>query len=305
MNLLSASVAKAEQRHPGIIPDLRQTPTLLLGSDYGGMHKTADFEVITLLASNLESIHPWDGARSAIRDLLLPDRRRISFKTLNDRHRQSALRPFLKTANQIRGLLLSVAIHRSLQSVFKTHGKLEKTDLNSPELEGWKPTTAERALRVIHLASLLVRGLSRTGQDLLWMTDEDDMVANERRLRSFVNLFATISGHYIPHTIGNVRIGTTVSDTGRRDIEDYIAICDLAAGALQHLLTDGGAQAVLNAPSVFLPKEQKLANKVSDILDWFSDNEHPLKRLTLILDESTTGQLRITTFRVHGSNDQE
>ena len=255
MNLLSASVAKAEQRHPGIIPDLRQTPTLLLGSDYGGMHKTADFEVITLLASNLESIHPWDCARSAIRDQFLPDRRRISFKTLNDRHRQSALGPFLNTANQIRGLLLSVAIHRSLQSVFKTHGKLEKTDLNSPELEGWKPTTAERALRVIHLASLLVRGLSRTGQDLLWMTDEDDMVANERRLRSFVNLFATISGHFIPHTMGNVRIGTTVSDTGRRDVEDYIAICDLAAGALQHLLTDGGAQAVLNAPSVFLPKE--------------------------------------------------
>ena len=48
-NLISASIAKAEQRHPGIIPDLRQNPTLLLGSDYGGLHKTADFAVITLL----------------------------------------------------------------------------------------------------------------------------------------------------------------------------------------------------------------------------------------------------------------
>jgi hypothetical protein len=58
INLLSASIVKAEQRHPGIIPDLRQTPTLLLGSDYGGLHKTTDFEVITLLASNLEPFRP-------------------------------------------------------------------------------------------------------------------------------------------------------------------------------------------------------------------------------------------------------
>ena len=85
-----------------------------------------------------------------------------------------------------------------------------------------------------------------------------------------------------------------LSDTGRRDVEDYVAVCDLAAGALQYYLTDEGAQVVLEAPSLFLPREQKPSNKGSGILDWFSDNECPLKRLTFILDESTMGQLRIT-----------
>jgi hypothetical protein len=278
--------------------------TLLLGSDYGGMHKTADFEVITLLASNLETIHAWDSARSTVRNRLLPDKRRISFKTLNDGHRRSAVGPFLDAANQIRGLLFTVAIHRRIQSVFKKYGKLEKAELESPDLEGWKPATTERALRVIHLASLLVRGLSSTGQDVLWMTDEDEIVANERRLRSFVNLFATVSSHYIPHAMRHVRIGTTMSDTGRRDVEDYVSVCDLAAGALQYLLTDGGAQTVLDAPSLFLPREQKPSTKATQILDWFSDNERPLKRLTFVLDESTTGQLRITAFRMHGSHDR-
>ena len=83
-------------------------------------------------------------------------------------------------------------------------------DLESLELDGWKPTTIERALRVIHLASLLVRGLSTTGQNLLWMTDEEEIVANERRVISFVNLFATVSGHYIPHPMRHVHIGTTI-----------------------------------------------------------------------------------------------
>jgi len=102
----------------------------------------------------------------------------------------------------------------------------------------------------------------------------------------------------------HVRIGTTVSDTGRRDVEDYVAVCDLAAGALQYHLTDEGAQVVLDAPSLFLPRKQKPSNKASDILNWLSGNESPLKRLTFILDESTTGQLRITTLRLHGSNDR-
>ena len=102
----------------------------------------------------------------------------------------------------------------------------------------------------------------------------------------------------------HVRIGTTVSDTGRRDVEDYVAVCDLAAGALQYLLTDGGVQAVLDAPSLFLPRGQKPSTKATEILDWFSDNERPLKRLTFVLDESTTGQLRITTLRMHGSHDR-
>ncbi len=33
-------------------------PTLLLGSDYGGMHKSADFEVITLLAFTADEDRP-------------------------------------------------------------------------------------------------------------------------------------------------------------------------------------------------------------------------------------------------------
>ena len=304
INTLSTSIAKAERRHPGIIPDLRRMPTLLLGSDYGGMHRSADFEVISLLASNLEAVPTWDRARTKVRNRLLPDERRISFKSLNDRHQRAAVGPFLDAANQLRGLLFTVAIHRRVQSVFKKRGKLEKSDLMSPELAGWKTTTAERALRVIHLGNLLLRGLSRAGQDVLWMTDQDEIVANESRLRSFVNLFATVSGHYIPHAMRHVRIGTTVSDTGRRDIEDYVAVCDVAAGALQHCLTDDGAQMVLKAPSLFLPRECKTSNKASEILIWLSNNECPLKRLTFLLDESSAGQLQITTLRLHGSNDQ-
>ena len=41
INTLSASIEEAEQQHPGIIPDLRQMPTLLLGSNYSGPQRQA------------------------------------------------------------------------------------------------------------------------------------------------------------------------------------------------------------------------------------------------------------------------
>src|SRR6478609_1558607 len=39
-----------------------------------------------------------------------------------------------------------------------------------------------------HFAGLLLRGLSGPGQDVWWFTDQDEIVANEQRLRSFVSL---------------------------------------------------------------------------------------------------------------------
>jgi len=93
----------------------------------------------------------------------------------------------------------------------------------------WNPGVFERALRIVHLASFLVAGLSRADQDLMWITDEDDVCANETQHRALVTLFANISSHYLPHGMRNMRLGTTRSDTGARDVEDLVSIADLAA----------------------------------------------------------------------------
>ena len=43
MNTLSATIASLERRHPGSIPNLRDQPTLLIGSDYSGFHQGCKF----------------------------------------------------------------------------------------------------------------------------------------------------------------------------------------------------------------------------------------------------------------------
>lgn len=270
MNVLSSAVAGAARRR-NAVPDLRSSRCLLLGSDYAGFHRSAQFEVVSLIASNAEHLHSWEMSRKLLRQATLSHQRRMSYKALNDRQRRAALLPFLENANKIRGLLLTVAFDRRTTSVFQAGGRLNRADLPT-EFAPWKHTTIERAMRIIHLASFMLRGLSCQGQDLLWITDEDEVVANEARLRTFVNTFAMVSSHYLPHQMGHMRVGTTRSDTGLRDLEDYVAICDFAAGALQELLSNGDLDTIVRTPSLFIPRKVGLHNKATEILDWFADN---------------------------------
>lgn len=302
MNVLSSAVASAT-RHREAVPNLRSSRTLLLGSDYAGFHRGARFEVISMILSNPEKLHLWDSRRHLLREARLSNQRRMSYKALNDRQRRSALLPFLEIANEISGLLLTVAIDRKTVSVFQAGGRLSRAE-PPVEFSRWKIATIERALRIIHLASFMLRGLSCEGQDLLWITDEDEVVANEARLRTFVNTFATVSSHYLAHPMGHVRIGTTRSDTGVRDVEDYVAVCDFVAGALQELLSSGELDIILRAPSLFVPRKPGVRNKATEVIDWFADNSQPLKRITFIVDEAPiSGQLRATLVRFHGTRD--
>jgi hypothetical protein len=153
MNTLSATIANLERQHPGSIPNLRDLPTLLVGSDYGGFHQGAAFEVTSFVITNLESLSLWDQNRMHLRKRYLPEGRRMSYKALNDGRRRAALLPFLEAANQIPGLLLSIAIDKNLPTIF-----CSELAHSHPLLDGWKPAPIERAMRTMHFASLLLRG---------------------------------------------------------------------------------------------------------------------------------------------------
>lgn len=303
--MLSSAIALIEQRHPGIIPDLRKHQTILIGSDYGGCHRAAEFEVASFLVTNLESIGAWNAARSRLRKAGLPQNRRMSYKALGDHHRKKALMPFLETADHITGLLISIAVDRTISSLFEGERTGEERAILREVFNGWKPEPIERAMRIMHFAGLILRGISRGGQDVWWFTDQDEVVANQARLRTFVSTMATISSHYLPHQLRQLRIGTTACDTANHDLEDYLAVPDLAAGALQELLSNGDARLLLDTPSLFLPNCQTGAPKARCIMNWFSDITQNLRRVTLVMDEPVLGKPRITTFRAHGSREQD
>lgn len=65
MNVMSGVIARTERKQPGIIPDLRRAPTLFIGSDSGGQHSNAEYEVTGFFCSNREALGDWEAARSS------------------------------------------------------------------------------------------------------------------------------------------------------------------------------------------------------------------------------------------------
>jgi len=301
MNNFSADLRRREMRREIAMPDLRHGSTLVVASDYSGYHQSARYEALSFVVGDLEACGEWEERRQGVRKLHLRDGRRISYKSLGDRRRQRALLPFLGAADSVRGLLAVFLVDRRIVSLFS--GEQCTQAAADPALgpyKCWSPGVFERALRIVHLASFLVAGLSRADQDLMWITDEDDVCANETQHRALVTLFARISSHYLPHEMRHMRLGTTRSDTGARDLEDLVSIADLAAGALVESWTvhqnEGGIPA-----DVLVPLAQGVARKARQILAWLAHDGQPLKRLVYLIDEdSNSRRLRRKLVRLHG-----
>ena len=304
MNTVSRSIANFEHQYADGLPRLRSAAALIVGSDFGGSHGDASYESMCFLVADASSVASWQLQRESVRSRHLPDGRRLSYKGLNDRQKQKALIPFLLSANRLDGLVLAVLTDKRVQSLFQPAGRLSHGDSELATFSDWKISSIERMLRAIHFVSLLLRGLSGPGQDVLWITDQDEIAANEVRLRQLVTAFANVSSHYLPHDLRHLRVGTTASDTGRRDLEDLVAIPDLVAGALIDVIPSLVNRGALMASRIVIPAPAGLKTKARTLMDWFSDNRHALKRAILVLDEgSTKGKCRVTCLRFHGSHE--
>lgn len=300
MNIINTMIHELDISDPNALPDIRRGSTVLIGSDYSGQHAASDYESLAFLLADIENCHEWGVIRRLLRKISLRDGRRFSYKALRDRKRKEILPQFLNAANQIPGLLVVVLTKKNIESLFKPNGHLEITDPEIEKFRHWSPRVLEKLLRIVHFLSLFVAGLSRSGQDVLWITDEDDIVANIDRHQDLTTIFGQICSHYLKHNLRHLRVATTASDTGKRDVEDFVAIADLAAGALCEVLNTYLREGVAPTPGLILPVPSQLDDKALGLMNWFSDRTQGLKRLVLSIDpieDSTSLSVKHLTFR--------
>jgi len=295
---LSTMILKLEQRSPESVPYLHETDTLFVLSDYGGEQKHAGYHVLTFLVVDPRSFASWDAEWQPARRRFLRDGRRMAFKAMNDSHRSNAITSFLRAANRLSGVVFSLAISHAIKDFFAPNGEI------SPEIASislrWKKRPLEKFLISSGIVSLLVGGLSRPLQNIVWITDEDQIAANEQRYYDACALFQFTSGHFISHNLGHFRFGTSRSDDGTRRIEDLLAIPDMVAGCLDEMLTKYQAigppsMAVMRAlPDTLSPKSRLLAN-------WIAWEHSQLKRIVFTIDTLPDSKaLRYSHFKVAG-----
>ena len=305
MNIVNTMIRNLDVTDPFALPDIRRGSTIVVGSDYSGQHATSAYESLAFVLADIEHCQDWMDGRRRLRTRRLDDGRRFSYKALGDRRRIQVLSDFLSAANEIPGLLVVVLTRKNIDSLFKTSGRIERTDREIKSLAHWAPHVVEKLLRIIHFLSLFLAGLSRDGQDVLWITDEDEIAANPKKHQELTTTFGKISSHYLRHNLRHARVATTASDTGKRDVEDFVAVADIAAGALCEVLNTYLREGILPTPSLILTAPSQLENKALNLLHWFSDRGHSLKRLVLSiepLEDSTSLRIKHLTFQGSSMN---
>lgn len=255
-----------------------------LFSDYGGTHKESLYETSAVLYMDVEKSMSWQAERFRIRQRYLPDGRRMSFKGLNDFKKQEALVPFLEATDAIPGVLLVVAVHKSINNLCMGNELLPDWPTNRALRHKWTPRSFERALFVAHLTGMMVGGLSNSGQEVYWFSDEDELFANPNAAHDVGSIFAMFSSHYLSHPLKQLGLGTSAIDEGDRYEEDHVAIADLAAGATADMLTALAKHAGRIPTNVALDFHGQLSTKTSVITSWLGYTGAPLKRVVAVFD---------------------
>jgi len=257
----------------------------MLGSDYSAGRSGCKHDVYAFLIADEEASPEWPALRHAIRQNHLPDGRRLSFKRLADGQRQRALVPFLDAADSLTGHLVVLLVDKRLRGLSTGRNSLRVWQ----ELHGlhgkWDQTAFEKLARVVHIFAILVGMWSRPFADISWITDEDEIVANDARLTDALLLAERFSGLYTSHQLGTFAMNSTAIDDTSRGFEDFVAIPDLVAGALAELVTAWAN----SCPSWYVDDNSTLdpsllSHKTNVISAWFSTRSAMLRRTAVLVE---------------------
>ena len=283
---IGAILANREIRSPGSFPDLRVHRDLALACDYSGDHQGSAYQVLTfLLADGPGIVGAWDAQRLAIRKQHMRDGRRMAFKSLSDRSRQRALGPFLEASAGLNGIIFCVAVDKGLLS--------HNFGYQFPEQDFVKPRTLSKMILIGMLGSFLVGGLTMEGQTLFWITDEDEIVSNDRIKAVAGRVFGSMLYRFCPQGFEELSIGVSGKFDDDLRAEDLCSIPDLVGGAVAESLTSLGV-AIPQASGIFTPLFARQATKTNLLLQWISSLDGPLRFLMCIIRPAGDGQLLVS-----------
>jgi hypothetical protein len=268
----------------------------MVGSDYSGSHTGSDYRVYAFLLADADLSVRFPETRRTLRTELLPDGRRMSYKGLNDALRRKALVPFLDAVETLTGVCCVVVVHKSLGRMSTGQRSVdiwrEKYGLDGK----WTTAAFENMVRIVHFVCLLLGATSRPHQHVTWITDEDEIAANDDRLTDTMNLMDLMACLFVNHPLGEFAMNTTQVDSGDRAFEDFVAVPDLVAGAFSDIITVWALQPDWHSVGDLNLEAPGIPRKASLIGTWFCAQASNLKRCAIIVDqrgEDTFGVLRL------------
>ena len=277
---IRGSVGELDLEDSSALPDLRNSERLIVASDYGGEHSKSGHLTISFIIASVDGCAKWNQDRLAVRSKLLGGDRTMSYKALGDSVKANALMPFLRAADSIPGLCVTLAIDKSAPEFYESSVPLDMSNPQFAPFHKWRPSVLRKALTISHLIGLFVAGLARPGQDLYWVTDNDDIAANRDRLGDLTKLFVWTIADHLAFNLRHVRCGTDAIDDGGRFVVDFISIADLSAGAVYDFMEYKKRAGIELSKQVSPIPPNTIKDKSRTILWWYSEKtKWNLKRI--------------------------
>ena len=260
-------------------------PLIYIASDYSGTQRQSDYLVLSFLIADLYNSGGWEKQRRVVRRRFLRDRRRMSYKALNDRWRVAALDPFLEAAALINGLLCCFVIHKSIERIVTGPDTFQQWAGRLGIKGKWTEKQFESMLRVANFVSIFIGAMGKDAQSMYWISDEDDIFANPTKQADVATMMSWLGNLYIRHHPGELGVGTTAIDPGDRAEEDIVSVADLVAGALADAVTKISkhpkwfTSRITIVPSGLKPKTER-------IVSWLATRKPHLKYVSIVFDRS-------------------
>jgi hypothetical protein len=280
---VSEIIAIEAWKDPSLIPDLSKDKTIFIFSDYSRAEE--HYQTYSFYVFGRSGADYFNAVRKLLREDFRLGRRRISFKQLNDKIKLKALSAFLEIAGAIDGFVLTFAVDNRIKYMFA-----EQFIRVAPELfSSVKKRVVEDMLRVVHFGAQAIMLAFSTGQNIVWFTDSDQIVANEKYEQLFGRIAeATIRTKFLPdEKVGHIGFGLTSVDDGSLEIEDFAAVPDLVAGALCETLSKLAQSGHRITPKIVLNRPH-VSKKTNLICEWISKHQCPLKKFGVVFDKTGT-----------------
>lgn len=280
-------------------PDFSDSKKLIIACDYSGEHKESNYFTVSFILADFHKLTEFDQGRLYFRDKYDIGERRFEYKKIfRDKITTKGLTGFLRSVDTIPGVLLNFSINKEIEGLFENLDEIKKENIF---FHDWKLDDLGKLLWTVHLGSLFIALLSKENQNIYWLSDNDNIVANLDRKKATAKYFAYTLSIYLPHKIGDLAL--VVPEEGEKvlDAEDLISIPDLAGGALADIETVH--QMENNYPEKdgeIVPVSESVKQKSKFLANWLAENDCPLIKLFFRLeynDDKTIIDYNRTYFR--------
>jgi hypothetical protein len=291
-SIIEGQLKLRDKRKALLLPELLQdNETVAIFSDYGGEAKESGFHTYSFLVCAWNQLDPFHQQMSMLREEygLNNPLKEISFKDFQYGPIQRSLDKYLTILNNfVQGLLATIVVDKKVKTMFGDNPNSAQSYLRRILKEhgfgDWKPRVSEKLFRVIHATAYLVALLSREGQKVLWMTDDDAIAPNLQKSEGMLKLFSSVLSYYSPHNFNSVGGAKPFQDKDPMFL-DLLRSPDLVAGSIEHYYSRSRQM-----------QELTIYEEADRVLRWLAHDGICLKKFNIIIQNAANNQLEAGTL---------